>query len=135
MSDNQPHQFSGEQFNDQVFVNGNLHIKPTIQIAQTPWLLDNYHFDKLVNSESKWLQLGNAASGASIGLFINLIAKAIGSKMDKSIIFDKWEVYAFCLSISLMGACYLTHKVIPNERRRIVKTIKAHFKKTRHGQI
>lgn len=125
---NQPSQkYSGLTLNQSVMVNGAVMTNPQITIPRPPYLLERYDFDKLIKGDSVFLTLATTLLGAVIGLFINMLAKLIGSKIDPNITFENWEVYAFLIALGLMIICYVIHYIVPNERRRIVKIIKAHF--------
>ena len=125
---NQPTQnYSGQTFNQPVMVNGSVLTNPQITIPRQPYLLERYDFDKLITGESLFLNLANILLGAVIGLFINMLAKLIGSKIDQTITFENWEIYAFAISLVLMIICHIIHSLVPNERRRIIKIVKEHF--------
>ena len=134
MTDNQPHEYSGQTFHGPLIINGSLEMNPTIMVAHKDWVLDRYDFDKIVNGECKWLLLMQAMLGAAIGFFINMIAKLIANKIDNSIPFDLWEVWAFAISMILMGVCFTLNKYSPNKRRQIVNKIERHFERTQNGQ-
>lgn len=119
--------YSGQTFNTPVYVNGNVETNPQITIARIPYMLERYDFDKIIRGESFWLTMAQTLMGAALGLFLNMLAKLIGSKIDTTIPFDKWELYAFGLTLILMGICYIINHFVPNEKRRIVKKIKYHF--------
>ncbi|MCM4153659.1 hypothetical protein DHD05_18865 [Arenibacter sp. N53] len=125
--------YSGQIFNQPVIVNGEVLIDPLITIQRKPFFLERYDFDKLTNGNSVFLNLATTLLGAVIGLFINMLSKLIGSKIDPNITFDNWEVYAFLLALGLMIICYIIHYLVPNERRRIIKVIKEHFEKSQYG--
>lgn len=125
---NQPQQnYSGQIINQPVMVNGSVLTNPQITIPRQPYLLERYDFDKLIKGESFLLSLANILLGAVIGLFINMLAKLIGSKIDQTISFENWEIYAFIISLIFMIICYIAHSLVPNERRRIIKIAKQHF--------
>ena len=125
---NQPTQnYSGQTFNQPVMVNGSVLTNPQITIPRQPYLLERYDFDKLITGESLFLNLANILLGAVIGLFINMLAKLIGSKIDQTITFENWEIYAFAISLVLMIICHIIHSLVPNERRIIIKIVKEHF--------
>lgn len=119
--------YTGQTFTTPVYVNGNLQTDPQITIARIPYLLERYDFDKIIRGESFWLTIAQTLLGAALGLFLNLISKLIGSKIDSSITFDNWELYAFLIALFLMGISYLINHFVPNEKRRIVKRIRQHF--------
>jgi uncharacterized BrkB/YihY/UPF0761 family membrane protein len=126
---NQPSQnYSGQNLTQPVMFNGTVVTNPQIAIPRKPFLLERYYFDKLIRGESLFFTLANTILGSVIGLFINMLAKLIGSKIDKRIIFDSWEVYAFLIALALMIICYLIHYFVPNERKRIITQINEHFK-------
>ena|SRR5687767_15453791 len=119
--------YAGQTFTVPVYVNGNLQTNPQIAIARPPYLLERYDFDKIIRGESFWLTMAQTFLGAAIGLFINMMSKLIGSKIDDKITFDDWEVYAFVIALILMILSYCVNHFVPNEKRRIVARIKRHF--------
>jgi hypothetical protein len=127
MSNQPPQNYSGQTFTQPIMVNGSVLTNPQITIPRQPYLLERYDFDKLIKGESFFLNLANILLGAVIGLFINMLAKLIGSKIDQTIKFENWEIYAFVISLGLMIICHIIHSIVPNERRRIIKIVKAHF--------
>lgn len=125
---NKPQQdYSGQNLTKPVMVNGAVVTNLQIAIPREPFLLERYYYDKLIKGDSHLLTLANTILGAVIGLFINMLAKFIGSQIDNNIIFDKWEVYAFITALVLMLILYLINYFVPNERRRIIKKINEHF--------
>lgn len=127
MPNQPPQNYTGQTINQPIMVNGSIMTNPQITIPRPPYLLERYDFDKLIKGESFFLTLANILMGAVIGLFINMLAKLIGSKIDQTIVFDNWEIFAFLISLGLMIICYVIHYFVPNERRRIIKVIKEHF--------
>ncbi|MCR1026644.1 hypothetical protein NQT66_17630 [Cellulophaga baltica] len=127
MSNQPPQSYSGQTFNQPVMINGAVMTNPQITIPRPPYLLERYDFDKLIKGESFFLTLANILLGAVIGLFINMLARLIGSKIDPTITFENWEIYAFLIALVLMTICYIIHHFVPNERRRIIKIVKEHF--------
>lgn len=123
-------EYTGQEFNQPVYVNGNPETNPKITVARIPFLLERYEFDKISKGDGFWTNMANILLGAAIGLFINMIAKLIGSKMDTSIVFEKWELYGFIIAIILMGICYVVDSCVPNEKRKIKKKITEHFEKS-----
>lgn len=120
--------YTGQTFNNQaVYINGTVTTNPQITIARPPYLLERYDFDKIINRKSILNGIAITLVGASIGLFINMVAKFIGNKIDPLIEFDSWEVYSFLLTLLLMGLCYGIDYFIPNERKRIINKIRDHF--------
>lgn len=126
----QQNEYTGQEFNQPVYVNGNPETNPEITVARIPFLLERYEFDKISKGGGFWTNMANILLGGAIGLFINMIAKLIGSKMDNSIVFDTWEVYGFIIALILMGLCYLIDYFVPNEKRRIKNKITEHFEKS-----
>ncbi len=110
-------------------MNGNPFTNPAITIARQPHLLERYDFSVLKKTESLWFNLGFTFVGASVGLFINMLAKLLGSKIDSTIKFDSWEVFAWLIATGLAGCCFLINLWVPNEKRRIVEKINKHFEK------
>ena len=127
MPNQPPQNYSGQNLTQTVMFNGAVVTNPQIAIPREPFLLERYYFDKLIKGDSVFLTLANTILGAVIGLFINMLAKLIGSKIDKKIIFDNWEVFAFLIALGLMIICYVIHYIVPNERRRIIAKINEHF--------
>lgn len=126
MTDN-PNSYTGQTFNAPVYINGDLTTNPDITIARQPFLLERYDFSVLRRTESIWFNIGFTFLGATAGLLINMLAKLIGSKIDDSIHFDSWEVFAFILSLILTAICFLINKYVSNEKRRLVERINEHF--------
>ena len=102
-------------------------MNPQIKIARSPYLLERYDFDKLINSKGKWKSIAITLSGATIGFFINMIAKFIANKLDSTIKFENWEIFAFILALLLMSIFYIIDYCVPNERKDIITKIKTHF--------
>lgn len=127
MPDQLSQNYSGQNLTQPVMVNGAVITNPQIAIPREPFLLERYHFAKLIKGDSFFLGLANTILGAVIGLFINMLAKLIGSKIDDKITFDSWEVYAFLIALVLMIICYGVYYLVPNERRRLITKIKEHF--------
>lgn len=96
-------------------------INPQITILRKTYLLERYDFDKLIKGESFFLTLASILLGAVIGLFINMLAKLIGSKIDNTIKFDSWELYAFFIALVLMIICYSVDYFVPNERKELLR--------------
>ena len=120
--------FTGQTFNNQaVYINGEVTTNPQIAIARSPFLLERYDFDKIVNTKGVLNGIATTLLGATLGLFINMVAKFIGNKIDSTITFDNWEIYSFLLTLLLMGAFYGIDYFVPNERKKIVKKICRHF--------
>jgi hypothetical protein len=110
------------------YYKGNPTDSPELTIARTPYMLEIHDFERITDSS-----FGNKSVelflGATIGLFINMIAKLIGNKIDPSVQFDIWEVIAcviagFATVVSLVIAHY-----VPNKRRRVIRKISQHFGK------
>ncbi|KGT09557.1 hypothetical protein ACH34F_05210 [Elizabethkingia anophelis] len=120
--------FTNERFTATIFVDGNPFIDPTISILQDIYHLDKYDFDKIINGKSNLSESQNLLIGTSVALFINMVAKFMGNKIDPKITFDNWEVYAFILSIVLLGIISVLNHFIPSQRKKIIKKIKTHFK-------
>src|SRR5690554_4889352 len=121
--------YTGHTFNNEaVYINGEIASDPLITIARRAFLLERHDFDKIKNSNGNIHGIATALLGATIGLFINMIAKLIGSKIDSSIKFDNWEIYAFVLTLIFMGVFYAIDCFVPNERKSIIKRISMHFK-------
>lgn len=118
---------TGQTFNSPVYLNGDLTTNPEITIARQPYLLERYDFSVISRTESFWFNLGNTLFGASLGLFINMIAKLIANKIDPKIQFHDWEIYAVVVAIIFMGISFLVNHFVPNEKRRVVNIIKKHF--------
>ncbi|MFD2565521.1 hypothetical protein [Aquimarina rubra] len=127
MNQEEPEDFTGQTFDTPLYINGNLETNPQISIPRIPFLLERYDFDKIIKRESFWLNIANTLLGAVIALFINMIAKLLGNKINSEIPFDEWEVYAFLIALILMIISYCINRFVPNEKRRIVKKIKDHF--------
>lgn len=123
-------EYLGQDFERTVLINGKAETAPSITIAREPFLLERYEFDKIIKGENFVLTIANVLLGASIGLFINMISKFIGSKFDSSIKFEKWEVFAFLIALVLMAICYLINKLLTSEKNIIVNKIKSHFEKS-----
>lgn len=123
----EPQTYAGQTFTATVYVNGSQQTNPVITIARPPYLLERYDFDKIITGDSFWLTLAQMFMGAAIGLFVNMLSKLVGSKIDSRIVFDTWEVYAFLIALVLMGLCYGINYLVPNEKRRVVERIKRHF--------
>jgi hypothetical protein len=119
--------YTGQTFNQTVYINGEIATAPQITIAREPYLLERFDFEKIKNSVGYLNGIANTLLGASIGLFINMIAKLIGSKIDTSIKFDNWEIYAFLITLILMCIFFLIDYFVPNERKKIIKKIFNHF--------
>jgi len=119
--------YTGRTFNKTVYINGEIATAPQITIAREPYLLERFDFEKIKNSAGYLNGIAHTLLGASIGLFINMIAKLIGSKIDKSIKFDNWEIYAFLITLILMGIFFSIDYFVPNERKKIIKKIFNHF--------
>lgn len=125
---NENQNYTGQTFQNQaVYINGEITTDPQIAVARRPYLLERYDFDKIISFQGYLYGIATTLLGATIGLFINMIAKLIGSEMDSSIKFDMWEVYAFLISLVLMGIFYGIDYLVPNEKKRIIKVICAHF--------
>lgn len=122
--------YSGQTLNQPIYVDGTVFSNPHITIPREPFLLERYDFDKLIKGESIFIIVANIINGSGIGLFINMVAKFFGSKIDTNIQFDNWEVYSFIFSLVLIALCYFIDFCVPNERRKIVKNIKKHFENT-----
>ncbi|MHC1773787.1 MAG: hypothetical protein AB9834_00100 [Lentimicrobium sp.] len=119
---------TGQTFTNQpIYINGEFATDPQIAIARRPYLLERYDFDKLINSKGFLNNIAMTLLGASIGLCINMFAKIIGNKIDPSIKFDNWEVYAFVVTTIAMGLFFCIDHFVPNERRNIIKQIRNHF--------
>lgn len=118
---------NNERIDETVFVNGDPYVNPTIQILQTIYNLEKYDFDKLINGKSYLNQAADLLYGICAGLFINMVVKFFGSKVDKDIIFDKWEVYAFFLSLALLIIILFFDHFIPSKKKQVIKKIKSHF--------
>lgn len=127
MTQEEQNNYSGQNLEHTTYVNGNLETNPIITIARKPFLLERYDFDKVIKGESFVLSIANTLLGAVVGLFINMIAKLIGSKVNDKITFEDWEVYAFLVALVLMLICYGINKLVPNEKRDIINKIKKHF--------
>ena len=126
--ENNNQNYTGKTFNNQaIYINGEIATDPQITVARRPYLLERYDFDKIISIKGYLYGIATTLLGATIGLFINMIAKLIGSKMDTSIKFENWEIYAFFIALILMGIFYGIDYLVPNERRRIIKTISTHF--------
>jgi hypothetical protein len=107
--------FTGQTFNNQaVYINGEVTTNPQIAIARSPFLLERYDFDKIVNTKGVLNGIATTLLGATLGLFINMVAKFIGNKIDSTIKFDNWEIYSFLLTLLLMGAFYSIDYFVPN---------------------
>jgi hypothetical protein len=119
--------YTGQTFNHPVYINGSLETNPQIVIGRKPFLLEKYDFDKLIKDDNPLNKISDGLMGATLGLFVNLLAKLIGSKINPKIPFDEWEVYAFILSFILMLISMALCRFIPSERKRIIKKAKAHF--------
>ncbi len=127
MADNNQN-YTGQTFqNRAVYINGEIATNPQVTIARPPYFLERYDFDKIISFQGYLYGIATTLLGASIGLFINMIAKLIGSKIDASIKFDNWEIYAFLISLVLMCVFYGIDYFVPNERKKIIKTIRTHF--------
>lgn len=127
MTDNQSPEYNGQNFDGPVLVDGKVLMNPTILVSHREWVLSKYDFYQIINSQSQWLLMAQTLLGATIALFINMAAKLVGNKMDKTIVFDKWEVYAFFIAAGIMVTCFMIHKFVPNNGRKIVRQIKKHF--------
>lgn len=110
-----------------IFINGTVSINPLITIAQEPFLLEKYDFDKLINGKNFISEIRGPLLGIWIAFFINMLAKFIGNKINDKIIFDDWEIYAFIISIVTFFIVFIIDKCIPSEQKRIQKEIKSHF--------
>lgn len=119
--------YTGQTFNQTVYINGEIATAPQITIAREPYLLERYDFEIIKSSKGYLNGIANTLLGATIGLFINMIAKLIGSKIDTSIKFDNWEIYAFLITMVLMGIFFGIDSIVPNERKKIIKKICYHF--------
>lgn len=127
MADNNQN-YTGQTFNNQaVYINGIVATDPQITIARRPFLLERYDFEIIKNSKGYLNGIANTLLGATIGLFINMIAKLIGSEIDETITFDNWEVFAFLITLILMAVFYCLDYFVPNERKKIIKQICNHF--------
>lgn len=88
--------YQGQNLNGTIYISGNPSTNPQIAIAKAPYLLEIHSFYILNNPHSDiFSKITDTLLGVSIGFFINLIAKLVGSKIDSSIPFDTWEIYAF----------------------------------------
>ena len=125
-----PKSISGQTLTETILINDSVEISPSVKIARSPYLLERYDFDKLANSANQFQKFAEILLGAVIGLFINLAAKYIGSKIDQRISFDLWEVYAFTIALVLMGICYIISYCTDSEHKKIKKKITQHFKDT-----
>lgn len=121
-------EFDNQEIKQTIHARGEDAINANILIARQAFLLERYDFDKIIKSEGFWYNIGIALFGSSIVLLINIIAKAVGGYLNKSIKVDEWELYALLITTVLMIIAFLLHKCIPNERRRIIKKIQNHFK-------
>ena len=123
--------YQNQNINTPIYINGSLTTQPTILIGQEPYLLEKYDFGKIINGNDYSGDIKSALKGATLGLFLNMISKLIGNKIDKTILFDKWEVYAFGISFILLIVLfiyeYISNKFYPTEKRKIINKIKMHF--------
>jgi len=119
--------YTGQTLNQTVYINGTIAVAPQITIAREPYLLERFEFDKIKNSKGYLNGIANTLLGATIGLFINMVAKLIGNKIDASIKFDNWEIYAFLITLVLMAIFFGIDYLVPNERKTIIKNICNHF--------
>lgn len=117
---------TGQTFNHTVIVNGKVTTNPKIQIARTPYRLQEHEF--IILKESNSLnKITEILLGAAIALFINLLAKLIGNKFDSTIPFDVWELYAALIAFALTLLCMLISFFVPTEKKAIIKKLKQHF--------
>ncbi|TCV17137.1 hypothetical protein EDC17_101154 [Sphingobacterium alimentarium] len=119
--------FNNKEIHQTVYINGKININPSITILHTPYLLEKYDFDKVINGKHFFSDLSTVLKGIWIGLTINTVAKFIGNLVDKNISFDKWEVYAVLISLFCYFICLIIERFIPTERKRIINDIKSHF--------
>lgn len=128
--DTPPKDYTGQNLSQTIYIAGSPTTNPQITIARAPYLLEIHTFDTLVKYTNPIKKVSDALFGATIGLFINLVAKLIGSKIDTSIPFDKWEVYACALSLALLLICQAITYFIPGSRVKLIKEINTHFQRT-----
>jgi len=120
--------YSGLTTDKPIFVDGVITPNPDLVIGRKPFFLERYEFSIIIKDESIFLTIGQALMGASIALFVNMMAKFIGSQIDEKIIFDLWEVYAFGISLLLMIISFTTNKCRSSEKETYVNKINEHFK-------
>lgn len=118
---------NNQTLQDITYVDGNPFTNPSISVLQEVYKLEKYDFDKIVNGKSYLSEIKNLLYGTCLGLFINMSAKFIGSKIDHEIIFDNWEVFAFLTSILFLIIVESCDYCFPSERKKIIKKIKSHF--------
>ncbi|WP_162549697.1 hypothetical protein [Hymenobacter nivis] len=124
-----PQTYTGQNLNGTILINGSPTTNPQITIIRQPFLLEIHKFNILITNNSFFSKLIDPILGATIGLFINLIAKLIGNKIDTTIQFDKWEVYAFVISLIIMLSFMLLNYLVPNDRKKLINEINNHFQK------
>jgi len=110
-----------------IYIDGVINLNPTITIATAPYLLEKYDFDKVLNGKNFLNELSTILVGTWIALLINMGAKFLGNQIDKKITFDRWEIYAFLISLITYIVFLIIDKCVPSERKRIIKSIKTHF--------
>lgn len=120
-------EINNQNLNETIYVDGNPFINPSISILQEVYRLEKYDFDKIINGKSFFSEAKNLLYGTCIALFINMIAKFIGSRIDPKIIFENWEVYAFLISIFSLFTAWLIDRFCPSKQKEIINKIKVHF--------
>lgn len=119
--------FSNQSLLETIYIDGKVATAPQIEIGHKPFYLQKYDFDKLINGRTYISDIKEVLIGTTLGLFINMLARFIGSRIDDDIIFDKWELYAFSLSFFLWIVFLVINYFYKTERKRIIRDIKSHF--------
>lgn len=118
---------NNQDIHDTIYVNGDLYTNPTISILQEVYKLEKYDFDKIINGKSGLNEVQSLLYGICLALFINMLAKFLGNKIDSKIAFDNWEIYAFLISIILLIVVCICNYYYPSKRKKIITKIKKHF--------
>lgn len=118
---------SGQVISNPVIVNDPSTQTTSIYIQEKTYIFRRHELYVLKGNSglSAWVSL---TMGATIGFLINIAAKFIYGQISNKQSVEKWEIYAFLISLGITIILALIDKFIMNdERKRLISQLENHF--------
>lgn len=125
----------GQQFDQPLVLTGSINTEPERYIAEKPYELTKYEFSILKKQMASHL-LFNLTSGATAGVVISILGKAITSLIDKkSPTLEQWEIYSTVVGV-LASIAFSKIKPQPDkEKIALEQVIDGHFQTNKPRRV
>ena len=127
---------AGQVFTETYSVPEDIQTQPTVHISQEAFTLCEADFLRIKGGRTKTSMLASGLLLTSLGMAFIPLTKYIQIKfLSGKITIETWEWMVPVVGVSISFILYLIGKILPNEKKQVMKDIESHFTsapRTRH---